>query len=374
MVKMLKNQYKRKINLLKSFIVLSFLFISITSLMVSSEKNNDINYEKTNSVFGDGYTDITVSEAYDLLTNLDNGLQIPIDVRTDSEWIGQRINTSYPEDPRHHCSCAWSDPSVVQEFIDQYQGEEIILYCRSGVRSVQAAEILVNNNFDGIIYNMLGGISQWESSGYPTNKGNTVPDIPNVLGPTECIIGNYYTYSAKARDPDFDAVRYGWDYDGDKSVDEWTDFNFSDTLQNTNILWDKIGSYTISVIAEDRVGDQSISWGSLIVSVISDDQTNPIVDIIKPSKYIYLNNKEVLPFFIPFIIGDIDITINSVDEQSGIDYVELYINNEKVGNSTEEEYIFNWDEKVFGRFTIKAIAYDKASNTAVDSIDIWKFF
>jgi len=53
----------------------------------------------------DGYTDISVQEAWDMLNDPSpsNGIQIPIDVRTDSEWYGERINTPYPEDPRHYC-------------------------------------------------------------------------------------------------------------------------------------------------------------------------------------------------------------------------------------------------------------------------------
>lgn len=367
---MLTKRYNKKIITIQSFLILIFFIISSTSIIVSSYTKYEYNYFD----FGEGYIDITSTQAYDLLNNLNNGIQIPIDVRTDSEWIAERINTSFPEDPRHHCSNTWGDPTVVQEFIDKYQGEEIILYCYSGGRSSQAAQILVNNNFDGIIYNMLGGISQWKSNGFPTKKGNTIPDVPTISGPTECILGNYYIYSVKAIDPDFDAVRYGWDYNNDGSVDEWTDFNFSDALQNITILWDKEGTYTISVIAEDRVGSQSSSWASLIVSVISDDQVNPIVEIIKPINYIYLNNKEFLPFFNTLVIGDIDITINSEDEQSGLDYIELYINDEKISNSTEADFIFNWDEKVFGKFTIKAIAYDRAGNSAEDIIEIWKFF
>ena len=41
-----------------------------------------------------GYTDILVQEAWGMLNDpsLSNGIQIPIDVRTDSEWYGERID------------------------------------------------------------------------------------------------------------------------------------------------------------------------------------------------------------------------------------------------------------------------------------------
>ena len=45
----------------------------------------------------------------------------------------------------------------------------IIVYCASGNRSKQAAEILVKNNYNPV-YNMLGGISEWVKKGYPLVK------------------------------------------------------------------------------------------------------------------------------------------------------------------------------------------------------------
>ena len=46
-----------------------------------------------------------------------------------------------------------------------YNDTEIIVYCRSGSRSLQASNILVTNNFSKI-YNMLGGINTWIETGY----------------------------------------------------------------------------------------------------------------------------------------------------------------------------------------------------------------
>jgi phage shock protein E len=45
----------------------------------------------------------------------------------------------------------------------------VIVYCKSGNRSAQAAGILVKNNFNSV-YNMLGGITEWVKKGYPLMK------------------------------------------------------------------------------------------------------------------------------------------------------------------------------------------------------------
>jgi rhodanese-related sulfurtransferase len=46
---------------------------------------------------------------------------------------------------------------------------KILVYCRSGSRSVAASNILVNNGF-AQVYNMQGGINGWISAGYETVK------------------------------------------------------------------------------------------------------------------------------------------------------------------------------------------------------------
>ncbi|MFX0012896.1 MAG: rhodanese-like domain-containing protein [Candidatus Hermodarchaeota archaeon] len=46
-----------------------------------------------------------------------------------------------------------------------YNDTEIIVYCKSGSRSLQASNILVLNNFSKV-FNMLGGIDAWINAGY----------------------------------------------------------------------------------------------------------------------------------------------------------------------------------------------------------------
>jgi len=49
--------------------------------------------------------------------------------------------------------------------LEPYNDTEIVVYCLSGFRSLQASDILVANNFTKI-YNMLGGITTWIDAGY----------------------------------------------------------------------------------------------------------------------------------------------------------------------------------------------------------------
>ncbi|MEF8848795.1 MAG: rhodanese-like domain-containing protein, partial [Candidatus Thermoplasmatota archaeon] len=153
-----------------SFLLAIILLINTIFLATALGKNNK-----------NVYTNINAEEAWQMLNDTSNGIQIPIDVRTDAEWANKHIKTPYPEYPRHHCSCAWNNESILQKFITLYEGKEIILYCKSGVRSLQAASTLVENNFEGTIYNMVGGITEWENKDYPT-VGNRPPGSPSING------------------------------------------------------------------------------------------------------------------------------------------------------------------------------------------------
>ncbi|MFW9950039.1 MAG: rhodanese-like domain-containing protein [Candidatus Thorarchaeota archaeon] len=61
-----------------------------------------------------------------------------------------------------------------------YNDTEIIVYCRSGSRSLQASNILVTNNFSKI-FNMLGGISAWIEAGYDYWQNEDAMSIDFVL-------------------------------------------------------------------------------------------------------------------------------------------------------------------------------------------------
>lgn len=56
------------------------------------------------------------------------------------------------------------------------KSKKIIVYCRSGKRSVIASGILIEHGFDRV-YNVLGGINAWEESGYAVVP-STTPEQP----------------------------------------------------------------------------------------------------------------------------------------------------------------------------------------------------
>lgn len=224
-----------------------------------------------------GRIDISVSEAWDLLSDTSNGIQLPIDVRTDGEWSSQRIDTPFPQFPRHFPSGKISND--YQEFLDLYDGNDIIVYCKVGGRSSSAANTIVNRGFNGIVYNMLGGIDAWKNQGLPVKNGNTRPNSPTTPdGPSVCIVDTSINFSTKAVDPDDDPVRYGWDFTGDGVIDQWTEFAPSSTLISIEHCFPLIGTYQISVVAQDNVGSTSDPSEKLTIQV--NENTPPSIPMI----------------------------------------------------------------------------------------------
>lgn len=61
------------------------------------------------------------------------------------------------------------DQNFIAELSNLPKDKEVYVYCASGVRSVQAAEILQQNGFTHI-YNLSEGLIDWQRSGYPLVK------------------------------------------------------------------------------------------------------------------------------------------------------------------------------------------------------------
>ena len=91
-----------------------------------------------------------------------------------------------------------------------------------------------------------------------TGSSNDPPETPSKpLGPSTGNTGISYTFETSTIDPDGDSVKYGWDWDGDGTVDEWSNLKTSGATDTRSHTWVVPGMYTIKVIAEDEHGAQS---------------------------------------------------------------------------------------------------------------------
>jgi len=257
------------------------LYMGIATLVISSSLGAVLNETPVHMTNRNtyGYEDITVQEAYTLLTDTSNGIQIPIDVRTTGEWRAERINTPYPEFPRHFALSRLSGTGI-QEFISLYEGRTVIIYCQSGGRSSSAAQTLADSGFNGTLYNMMGGVNAWKNAGYPIQIGNQPPTVPSQpSGPATVQMGYNASYTTMATDSDGNPLRYAWDWDGNDNTDEWTSYQPAGTSITINHTWWEHGSYQIRVKCQDNVGDESEFSPALTVMVTGNNAPDtPVID------------------------------------------------------------------------------------------------
>jgi hypothetical protein len=105
------------------------------------------------------------------------------------------------------------------------------------------------------------------------------------------------------------------------------------------------------------------------------DTTKPTLEITKPIKALYFRNREIFQLSGGIlIIGKIDVDVTATDNDSGIDRVEFYVNNQPLGNDTTAPYSWLWNQTAFFRQTLTVKAFDKAGNFNSKEIEVWKFF
>jgi rhodanese-related sulfurtransferase len=104
--------------------------------------------------------DITPEDAFKLIEeNKENPNFIILDVRTDREY-----NEGYID------GCKLVDfqkPDFAQKVQALNPDQTYLIYCRSGMRSLNAAKMMINFGFTDV-YNIVGGIMAWTSCNLPT--------------------------------------------------------------------------------------------------------------------------------------------------------------------------------------------------------------
>lgn len=154
---------------------------------------------------------------------------------------------------------------------------------------------------------------------------------------------------------------------------------YTDINQVPNKRWaqwkiqlDGDGNYTPTVY------DVNISW------TFSDDEVPPFVEITNPElSYFYVNLADIIvfkvlfrvPFFPAIVIGRINIEVTAYDNESGLEKVEFYIDDDLRWEDFDKPYNWTWtDNVVFFPYTITVAAYDYFGNQNTDEIKVWKIF
>lgn len=129
-------------------------------------------------------------------------------------------------------------------------------------------------------YQELEPLSSWESweetmpfpysvdlcfRTYGLHHAPTQPTEPK--GPAQVRVNGIAQYVTSSTDLDGDLIRYGWDFNDDDIVDEWTDYFESGEICTINVSWSQRGDHLIKVIAEDNNGILS-KWSDSKILVV----------------------------------------------------------------------------------------------------------
>lgn len=109
---------------------------------------------------GRGVETIAADEARNQLVN--DTTIVLLDVRTESEYRGEAGHLA------NALLIPFQDLEKRLGELTLYKGRTIIVYCRSGHRSANAAAFLAQHGFR--VYNLEGGILRWNEAGYPVVK------------------------------------------------------------------------------------------------------------------------------------------------------------------------------------------------------------
>jgi len=129
------------------------------------------------------------------------------------------------------------------------------------------------------------------------------------------------------------------------------------------------GTITVIINATDQNDDTSSGAGQIVA-----DNSVPEIDVLRPLPGIYLwNSQRILPYAYPVVFGEMTVRIDATDLGSGIDKVEfyrtLYPDSELMATIQQNPYEWLWDERAFGFFKIKIIAYDTVGLNSTSMID-----
>jgi len=100
----------------------------------------------------------------------------------------------------------------------------------------------------------------------------------------------------------------------------------------------------------------------------------PEVEIVKPKRGIYMWNAIKLPFFVPVVIGVIEIEAEVITDGLGINRVDFFIDDKLKFSDKEPPYKWRWEEclGLISKHIIKVIAYDVNGNSGECKERVWK--
>ena len=93
--------------------------------------------------------------------------------------------------------------------------------------------------------------------------------------------------------------------------------------------------------------------------------------ISETAVWLYADSERILDFIVPIFVGDVSVSTRITNN---VEKVEFYIDDKLKFIDDEAPFEWIWNEKAFGKHSIKAVVQDSYGNKAFDYIETWKLF
>ncbi|MCJ7698509.1 MAG: DNRLRE domain-containing protein [Thermoplasmata archaeon] len=141
------------------------------------------------------------------------------------------------------------------------------------------------------------------------------------------------------------------------------------SYRNTTHTYTTAGCYTITLSVQDSTGKTT---STTTAAIIKENTTEPYIKITQPQNGLYFGSKKIVSLPKPWILGPIDITVETYSKYP-ITKVKFLIDNEVQQIDTTAPYTWTWNQKTIpGKHTLKVIVVDASEASAVDQITVCK--
>jgi hypothetical protein len=122
------------------------------------------------------------------------------------------------------------------------------------------------------------------------------------------------------------------------------------------------GGYITLCYTNETSYQPPVNSNVMVVKYRSEDIYPPVLTLVSPEDGVYLNDHKLLSFQKSIVLGYVDVNCTVSDDQTGVEKVEIIVNDELRTTISHPPYSWIWDEHGFGSYHLKVIVYDHAGN------------
>jgi hypothetical protein len=262
--------------------------------------------------------------------------------------FGTWIEEVAPVHPYHQSGMILGNPTIQTDLLaHEHLGGKTLLYLGDGLYSTKVEQSVIEK------FDMYPFEGDWTNSLLfsqdPVAIDSVMYDFLYAEGTNPTEGSQNYLHQSAVPTPD--------------TYDPENDGEFLEESLGVHEHWDA----STDIFSSERYS------GIDFVAIYEEDVGGEVTITQPKSNYLYFNGRELFKLWNTIILGAIDVKA----EVSGpVDFqkVEFYLDDELVTSDDESPYIWSWNERKFGIFTIKTVGYYGEDDQTSDTITVWKIY